>query len=64
MVLENTSYSRLYINPYAHDFEIRSKVVSEAITAARALGWKPEENTGDIYMVSEDGLNFELKNNL
>ena len=63
VVLEGTSFSRLYINPYAHDFEIRPKSIANGIVEARKLGWNPEKNSGDIYLKSEDGNVFEISVN-
>jgi len=60
--LEGTSYSRLYIDPYMHDFEIGPKSVASGILAAIGMGWKPESNSGDMHITSSDGVIFELHN--
>ena len=53
--LKGTTYSRLYVDPYAHDFSIGPKSVSKAIRSARKIGWSPESNSGDIHLKSDDG---------
>lgn len=55
VTLEGTTSSRLYINPYHHDLEIRPATIRTAINAARQLGWKPEANSGDFRLNFEDG---------
>lgn len=59
--LEETSYSRLYIDPYQHDFEIGPKSVASGILAAIDMGWDPEANSGDMHLTSSDGVSFELE---
>ena len=54
VTLIGTSYSKLYINPFIHDFEINPKNIALAIKTAKELGWKPSENSGD--------MNIELQN--
>ncbi len=60
--LKGTTYSRLYVDPYAHDFSIGPKSVSKAIMSARKMGWNPESNSGDIYLKSNDGEFFVQSN--
>ena len=50
VTLVGTSYSRLYINPFIHDFEITPKNIALAIKTAKELGWKPNENSGDMKL--------------
>jgi hypothetical protein len=52
---EGAASSRLYINPYHHDLEIRPATIRAAINAAREMGWKPEENSGDFRLKFDDG---------
>jgi|GEM_PF-3643179 len=59
--LEGTSYSRLYIDPYKHDFEIGPKSVASGILAAVSMGWDPESNSGDMHITSSDGVSYELE---
>ena len=60
--LEGTSYSRLYIDPYMHGFEIGPRSVAAGISAAINMGWEPESNSGDMHITSSDGAHFELQN--
>jgi hypothetical protein len=55
VTLLGTSYSRLYIDPYDHDFEIRPANIALAIRAARKMGWKPENNSGEISVKYHKG---------
>ncbi len=50
VTLVGTSYSRLYINLFIHDFEITPKSIALAIKTAKKLGWKPNENSGDMKL--------------
>lgn len=55
VTLLGTSYSRLYINPFIHDFEITPKSISLAITSAIELGWHPQHNSGDMKIELMNG---------
>ena len=57
--LRGTSYSRIYVDPYAHDFQIGPRSVANAIAFARGIGWRPEDNSGDVHLNSNDGTSFE-----
>ena len=50
ITLEGTSYSRLYVNPYAHEFEIKPSFIEKAIKYARKNGWQPEKNSGEMRL--------------
>lgn len=50
VTLKGTSYSRLYINPYAYEFEIKPSYIQKAIKYARSSGWRPEENNGEMRL--------------
>jgi hypothetical protein len=59
VTLENTSYSRLYLDPYAYDFEIRPATIARSIKAAREkFGWNQENNSGEIKLNLENGKTF------
>ena len=55
VTLVGTSYSRLYINPFIHDFEVTPKSISLAIKSAINLGWDPKNNSGDIKIELKNG---------
>lgn len=57
--LKGTTYSQLYINPYAHDFRIEPRSIANAISFARSIGWRPEENSGNIHLSSNNGVSFK-----
>ena len=50
VILQGTSYSRLYINPYAYEFEIKPSYIEKAIKYARNNGWLPENNNGEMRL--------------
>ena len=54
VTLQGTSYSRLYINPYSHEFEIKPSFIKKAVTFARNNGWLPEDNSGEIRLTYEN----------
>jgi len=58
ITLVGTNFSRLYVNHISHDFEIRPQSFVNAIRIARDLGWQPEKNSGDLYLLSKDGIEF------
>lgn len=62
ITLCNTSYSRLYIDPYDHDFEIKPSYIKQAITFARKIGWEPENNSGELRLKYSEGTFEEIKN--
>ena len=61
VTLVGTSYSRLYINPFIHDFEITPKSIALAIKTAKELGWKPNENSGDMKLELQDESFIKIK---
>jgi hypothetical protein len=63
VTLHGTSYSRLYIDPYDHDFEIKPSCIEMAIKFARGAGWDPENNGGEIRLKYSDG-EFEVINSV
>ena len=63
VTLLGTSYSRLYIDPYDYDLEIRPANIALAIKAARKMGWKPENNSGEIRVKYHEGK-FEQLNSV
>lgn len=50
VTLKGTSYSRLYIDPYAYEFEIKPSYIKKAVKYARSNGWVPEENRGEMRL--------------
>jgi hypothetical protein len=50
VTLQGTSYSNLYINPYAHAFEIKPSSIKQAVLFARKNGWLPEQNSGEMRL--------------
>ena len=62
ITLYGTSYSRLYVNPYDHDFEIKPSYIEKAIKYARDLGWEPESNSGEIRLTYSEGKFEQIKN--
>jgi hypothetical protein len=63
VTLLGTSYSRLYIEPYDHDLEIKPANIVLAIKSARKMGWKPENNSGEIRVKYHEGK-FEQLNSV
>ncbi len=61
ITLSGTNYSKLYIDPYNYDFEIRPANIALAIKAARKMGWKPESNSGEIRVKYHEGKFEQLK---
>ncbi len=61
VTLSGTSDSRLYINPYDHDFEIKPANIAAAIKAARKMGWRPEHNSGEIRVIYHEGTFEKVK---
>jgi hypothetical protein len=61
VTLCGTSCSRLYIDPYDHDFEIRPSTIALAIRSAREMGWDPENNNGELRVKHYEGKFKRLK---
>ena len=59
VTLEGTSFSRLYIDPYSHELEIRPGSIMQAVRTARDRGWAPERNSGDMHLRINDCGQFE-----
>jgi len=59
ITLEGTNFSRLYLDPYSHELEIRPGSITQAVRTARKLGWAPERNSGDMHLHVNDGGEFE-----
>lgn len=55
VTLYGTSHSRLYIDPYEHDFEIKPSSIAMAIRAARKMGWVPEKNSSEMRIAYSNG---------
>ncbi len=55
VTLSGTSCSRLYLEPYDHDLEIRPASIAGAIKSARTMGWEPENNSGEIRLRFRQG---------
>ena len=61
--------SLLYIDPYPWEFEVRPKVIAEAIRFALKHGWKPQETDGELaismeagtFLVLPEGVEFRHK---
>lgn len=62
VTLHGTSHSRLYIDPYEHDFEIKPSSIANAIRTARKMGWVPEKNSGEMRVGYSEGT-FTIKEN-
>jgi hypothetical protein len=62
VTLHDTGHSRLYIDPYDHDFEIKPSSIAMAIRTARQMGWAPEKNSGDMRVEHSSGA-FKIKEN-
>jgi len=62
VTLSGTSHSRLYVDPYDHDFEIKPSSIEEAIYFARELGWEPENNSGEIRIKYSNGKLEKIEN--
>ena len=62
ITLFGTSHSRLYIDPYEHDFEIKPSSIAMAIRTAREMGWVPEKNSGEMRVAYSNGT-FRIKKN-
>lgn len=61
VTLSGASYSRLYIEPYDHDLEIKPANIVLAIKSARKMGWEPENNSGEIRVKYHEGKFEQLK---
>lgn len=61
VTLKGTSFSKLFINPYDYDFEIKPSFIRKAILFAREKGWRPEENRGEMRLSYSKGTFIQLK---
>ena len=61
ITLQGTSHSRLYVNPYDHDSEIKPSYIEKAIKFARELDWEPENNSGEIRLEYSEGKFRQIK---
>ncbi len=55
-----TGGGNLLIDPYPHDFEIRPKMVAQAIECAIEKGWKPSEKENNMKLKYENGKFTQL----
>lgn len=61
VTLEGNNYSRLYINPFIHEFEVTLQNISLAIESAINLGWDPQNNSGDMKIELKNGKFVNVK---
>ena len=61
ITLNGTSYSRLYLDPYEYDFEIKPSYIEKAIKYAKRVGWEPENNSGELKLRFNNGEFQKIK---
>ena len=56
----STKGQTLYLGPYAWEFEVRPRTVSDAIKFALTIGWTPKTGAPPIYLGFRDDQFFRL----